>query len=125
MYTFMKLQSFMLSDTLYVVLDMPLVNQSLQFNLYGRHNIPLVNPVLKKSFKYSIQEEYLANRSDLQYISFPLSADIMAFKSQRQFCHIKSPLYRADTSKSCSYTIFQNNKARIKCLYIIYNKPDT
>ena len=67
----------MLSDTLHVVLHILLVDKSLQFNIYRRHNIPLVHPVLKKSFKYSIQEEYLATRSDLQYISFPLSADIM------------------------------------------------
>ena len=42
MYKFMKLQSFMLSDTLYYVLHIPLVAKSLQFNLYRIHNIPLV-----------------------------------------------------------------------------------
>ena len=59
MYKFMKLQSFMFSDTLYVVLHIPLVNKSLQFNLYRIHNIPVVHPVLNKSLKYSIQEKYL------------------------------------------------------------------
>ena len=92
MHKFMKLQSFMLSDTLYVVLLVPLVDRSLQFNLYRIHKIHLVHPVLKKSFKYSIWEEYLAIRSDSQYISFPLSADIMAWEvSNGQFCHISSP----------------------------------
>ena len=67
----MKLQSYMLSETLYVVLHIPLVNKWLQFNLYRIYNISLVHPVLKKSFKYFIQEENLAIRSDLQYISFP------------------------------------------------------
>ena len=84
----------MLSDTLYVMLHISLVNKSLQFNVYRIHNIPLVYPILKKKFKYYIQEEYLAIRSDSQYISFPLGADIMAREvSNGQFCYINSPLY--------------------------------
>ena len=92
MYKFMKLQSSMLSDTLYVMLLKPLVDKSLQLNLYRIHNIPFVNPVLKKPFKYSTQEEYLAIRSDSQYISLPQSANIMACQvSNGQFCPINSP----------------------------------
>ena len=112
--------------TLYVVLHIPLVNRSLQFNLYRIHNIPLVHLVLKKSFnKNSIQEEYLAVGSDLQYISFSLSADIMACQvSNEQLCWINYPLYAADTSKSCSYTLFLNDKVRINsvCILSIINQ---
>ena len=68
----------MLSDTLYGVLHVPLVDKSSQFHPLRIHNIPLVHPTLQKSFQYTIQEEYLAIRSDGQYISFPVSIDIMA-----------------------------------------------
>ena len=57
LYKFIKLQSFMLSDTLYAVLHIPLVDKSLQFCLFRIHNIPLVHPTLHKSFQYTIQEE--------------------------------------------------------------------
>ena len=91
-YKLMKLQSFMMSDTLYVVLHFPLVDKSLWFHLLRIHIIPLVHPVLKTSFRYSIQENCLAIRLDKQYISFPLSTDIMACQvSYGQFCHINSP----------------------------------
>ena len=83
---------------LYIV---PIVETSLQCSLYRIHNIPLAHPVLKKS---NNQEEYLAIRSESQYISF---------------CHITSPLYMADTSKSCSYTLFPNDKTRINCVCIL------
>ena len=66
MYNFMKLQSFMISDTLYGILHIPLVEKSLQFHLFRIHNIPLVHCVLKKLFRYSIQEEV-----GKQYISLP------------------------------------------------------
>ena len=56
----------------------------------------------------------------MQYISFPLSADTMACQiSNGQFCHINSLLYTADTSKSCSYALFLNDKASINCVCIL------
>ena len=110
----------MMSDTLYVILHIPLVDKSLQFHLFRIHNIPLVHPVLKKSFRYSIQEEYLTIRLDTQYILFPLSMDIMACQvSNGQFCHINSPLYAVDTSNSCSYALFLQNKDKINKFCIL------
>ena len=96
----------MMSETLYVIIHIPLVDKSLQFNLYRIHNIPLVHAILKKSFRYSIQEKYLAIRSDAQYILFPLSTDRTTCQvSNGQFCHINSPLYTADTSSSHGYAL--------------------
>ena len=119
-YKFMKLWSFMLSDTLYVVLHIPLVDKLLQFNIFRIHNILLVHPALKKLFKYSIQKDYLAITSDSQDISFPLSANIMACQVWNgQFCDINSSLYMVDTSQSCSYTLFLINKAEISSVCIL------
>ena len=121
MYKFMKHWLFMMSDTLYVILHIPLGEKSLKFNLYRIYIIPLIHPILKKSFRYLIQEEYLAIRSYTQYISFPLSTDIMACQvSNGQFCHINSPLYTADTSNSCSYALFLQNKDKINKFCILW-----
>ena len=91
MYKFMRLQSFIISDTLYAVIYIPPVDRSLQFHLFQIHNIPLVLPTLQKSFQYTIHQENLAIRSDRQYISFPLSTDIMACQvSNGDFCHINT-----------------------------------
>ena len=68
MYKFMKFQSFMMSDTLYILLHFQrLINHC---SLISIEYISLVHLILKKSFRYSVQEEYLAIRSDAQYISF-------------------------------------------------------
>ena len=66
MYNFMKFQSFMLLDTLYAVLHIPLVDKSLQFHLFRIYNIPLVHTTCQKSFQYTVKEEYLGIRSDRQ-----------------------------------------------------------
>ena len=109
-----------MSDILYIVLYIPLVDKSLQFNLYRIHNIPFVHLILKNSFRYSIQEEYLAIRSDTQYISFPLSADIMVCQvSNGQFFHIDSPQNAAHTSIPCNYALFLQNKDRRNKFWIL------
>ena len=125
MYKFVTLQSFMMSNTLYVVLHIPLLDKSIQFHLFRILNIPLSHPNLKKSFRYSIQKEYLAIRSDKQYISFPLNMDIMTCQvSNGQFCHFNSPIYAADTSNSCSYILFYQDKNKINkfCILSVTNQ---
>ena len=57
MHKLMKLQSFMMLN---IALHITLVDKSLQFHLFRIHNIPWLYPIIKKSFRYSIQEEYLA-----------------------------------------------------------------
>ena len=99
----------MMSDTLYVILYIPLVDKSLQFHQFRIQNIPLVHPILQKSFRYSIQTEYFAIRSDEQYISFPLSTDIMACQVAN-FITLTPPLYAGDTSNSCNYAHFLLNR---------------
>ena len=125
MYKFIKLQSFKISSTLYAVLHIPLVDKSLQSHLFRIQNIPLVHLTLEKSFQYNMQEEYLAIKADKKYISFPLSAGIMVWQgSNGHFCHINTPLYTADTSKVCSYTLFFQNTMRtnIFCTLSIFNQ---
>ena len=125
MYKFMKLWSFMMSDTLYAVLHIPLINKSLQFHLFRIHNIWLVHPTLQQSFQYTIQEEYLAISLDGQYISFPLSTDIMTCQvsNGHLFC-INTLLSTADTSKSCSYALFLQNRNEINtfCTLSVINQ---
>ena len=85
----------------------------------------LVHAILEKSFKYCIQEEYLAIRSDLQYISFPLSIDIMTCHiSNGQFYPINSPLYAADTSNASSYALFLKDGVKINdfCILSVINQ---
>ena len=56
MYKYIKLQSFMMSNTFNVVLHIPLVDKSLQFNLFRMHIIPLVHPILKNHLGIQFRE---------------------------------------------------------------------
>ena len=114
MYKFMKLRLFMMSDTLYVILYIPLVDKSLQCNLYRIHIIPLGQPLLKNHLNI----QYRKNTSQLDQMCnifhFLVISDILSCQvSNGQFCCINSLLYSVDTSSSCNYALFLQNKDRI------------
>ena len=51
---FLKIPSFVLMHTLFVILTIPIVDKSLTFYLYKIHNLPLLHPILQKSFQCEI-----------------------------------------------------------------------
>ena len=53
-YKIPKIQALVLTDTLFVIVPIPLVDKSLNFHSYRICNIPLFHPILKKSFQYEI-----------------------------------------------------------------------
>ena len=70
-YKFLKIQAFELTDTLFVILTIPFIDQSLTFCLYKIYNLPLLHPILKKSFQYEIFHKYFAIKPDMWYITLP------------------------------------------------------
>ena len=54
-YKFLKIQAFVITDTLFVNWTILLVGRSLTFHLYGIHNLPLLCPTLQKIFQFEIE----------------------------------------------------------------------
>ena len=112
---FMKLQSLHVVRHLVCCVAYPLGQQIATISPLQDTQHTLSPPSPKESFKNSIQEKYLAVRSDSQYVSFPQNANIIACQvSNGQFCHINYPLYVANTSKLCSHAFFLKDKVKNK-----------
>ena len=50
----------MLEDCLMLILTVPLVDQSLQMNLYKIYNLPMLHPILHVHVQYELESSYLA-----------------------------------------------------------------
>ena len=59
-YQFLKINAFVQSDMLIVVLILPLIDRDLEFDLFKVHGLPLLHPELKKVFSYEISNPYIA-----------------------------------------------------------------
>ena len=74
-YKFHRIQVF-LTNTMFIILAIPIVDESLTFQLPWLHNLLFHHPTLKKSFHFNIPHRYLAFTSDVDYINVPEDNDI-------------------------------------------------
>ena len=66
-----KLTPIILQDYLMLILTIPLVDQSLQMDLYKVYNLPVLHPALDMHAQYEIEGTYLASLMEGILISLP------------------------------------------------------
>ena len=66
----------MMEGFLIVILSIPLVDKSLQMDLYKVYNLPVLHPELKVQFSYILEGEYLAISTSHTYAAIPTSHKI-------------------------------------------------
>ena len=89
-YKFLKIQAFVLSKTLFGIIVISIVDNTLQFQLHRLHNLSFLHLNLQKSCQYDLHHKYLAVRINVQYISFPRDDGIVScLISFGPFCNIK------------------------------------
>ena len=71
-----KLTFIVLQDYLMLILTVPLIDQSLQMNLYKVYNLPMLHPKLNVHAQYEIEGTYLATLMEGMFISLPYAIDI-------------------------------------------------
>ena len=73
-----KLTPIVLQDYLMLILTFPLVDQSLQMNLYKVHNLPMLHPTLNVHVQYELEGTYLVTMMEGMFISLPTALDVMS-----------------------------------------------
>ena len=66
-----KLTPIVLQDYLMLILTVPLVDQSLQMNLYKVHNLPVLHPTLNVHAQYELEGAYLTTLMEGMFVSLP------------------------------------------------------
>ena len=59
-YSIMRVSPIIMDDFLLLILTVPLVDQSLQMDLYKVHNLPALHHKLNIQFTYQLEGKYLA-----------------------------------------------------------------
>ena len=72
----MQVSPIVIKGFLIVILSIPLVDKSLQMDLYEVHNLPTLHPELKVQFSYVLEREYLAISMSHMYAAVPTSHEI-------------------------------------------------
>ena len=114
-YVNIKLTPIILQGYLMLILTVPLIDQSLQINIYKIYNLPMLHPVLKMHVKYEIEGTYLATLMEGMYISLPSGIDIkLCLMMTGHLCMFDQALYPVERIKWCIYALFINDYVRIR-----------
>ena len=114
-YRTVKLTPIVLQDYLMLILTVPLVDQSLQMNLYKVHNLPMLHPTLNVHAQYELEGTYFVTMMESMFISLPTALDVkLCLVTNGHLCMFDQALYPVECTNWCIYALFINDKDRIK-----------
>ena len=117
-YGTVKLTPIVLQDYLMLILTVPLVDQSLQMNLYKVYNLPMLHPTLNVHAQYELEGTYFATMMESMFISLPITLVVkLCLVTNGHLCMFDQPLYLVECTNWCIYAVFINDKDRIKRLF--------
>ena len=124
-YGTVKLTPIVLQDYLMLILTVPLVDQSLQMNLYKVHNLPMLHPTLNVHVQYELEGTYFTTLMEGMFISLPTALDVkLCLVTNGHLCMFDQALYPVEHTNWCIYALFINNKDSIRrdCFLKILNQ---
>ena len=86
-YNIIKITPIVLEDYLMVILTIPLIDVSLDMNLYKVHNLPMIHPDTGIQAEYVLEGQYLATLMNGMYVTIPQETDMKLCKMS--FVHIE------------------------------------
>ena len=114
-YGTVKLTPIVLQDYLMLILTVPLVDQSLQINLYKVHNLPMLHPTLNVHVQYELEGAYLVTMMEGMFISLPTALDVkLCLITNGHLSMFYQAIYPMEHTNWCIYALFVNDGKQIK-----------
>ena len=120
-YNIIKVTPIAMDDYLMVILTIPLIDLSLDVNLYKVYNLPMLHPKLQIQVEYQLEGTYFATHMHGMYATIPKESDIkLCMMSQGHLCMFNEPLYPVEKIEWCLYALFMNDlpKIDLNCKFI-------
>ena len=113
-YNIIKVTPIVMDDYLMVILTIPLIDSSLDVNLYKVYNLPMLHPKLQIQVEYQLEGTYFATHMHGKYATIPKESDTkLCMMSQGHLCMFDKPLYPVDKIEWCLYALFMNDLSKI------------
>ena len=114
-YEVMKVTPVIVEDVLTMLLTIPLIDKSLEMNIYKVHNLPALQVKLGVAAEYVLEGDYLAVDQHGLYVALPDEKEMqICLTSQGGLCVINQALHPVETVEWCVYALFIQDEKRIK-----------
>ena len=114
-YEVMKITPVVVEDVLSMLLTIPLIDKSLQMNVYKVHNLPALQAKLGVAAEYILEGDFLAVDQHGLYVALPDAREMqICLTSQGGLCVMNQALHPVETVEWCVYALFIQDEERIK-----------
>ena len=114
-YEVMRITPVVVEDVLSMLLTIPLIDKSLQMNVYRVHNLPALQVKLGVAAEYVLEGDFLAVDQHGLYVALPDAREMqIGLTSQGGLCVMNQALHPVETVEWCVYALFIQDEERIK-----------
>ena len=114
-YEVMKVTPVIVEDVLTMLLTIPLVDKSLEMNIYRVHNLPALQVKLGVAAEYILEGDYIAVDQHGLYVALPDEKEMqICLTSQGGLCVMNQALHPVENVDWCVYALFIQDEDRIK-----------
>jgi hypothetical protein len=125
-YRIMRIIPTIVQDHLVVALQIPLADISTRLNLYRVHNLPLLHPELRTSFRYKLEGKFLAVLTDESFYMIPSEEQVVLCQSTHgAWCKIAEPMYSLPHVPTCITALYQKDDEMINEHCKVSHAPQT
>ena len=119
-YKVMKITPVVIDKLLVILLTIPIIDSTLELNIYRAHNLPAIPPGHKIATKYLLEGDYFTIGKHGVYAALPSERSIqVCLESDLAICMMQQALYLMMHITWCIYALFVEDEARVQrdCKY--------
>ena len=117
-----KVVLVVIDKLLVILMTIPVLDKTLELNIYQVHNLPAVPPGQEVEATYQLESEYFAIGKHRIYVTLPTEQSVrICLQSELAICILGQALYPAKHVTWCVYALFIDNEKHIRrdCKYSV------
>ena len=121
-YGVIKVTPIVMDKMLVILMTIPVLDKSLELNIYQVHNLPAIPPGQEIAALYQLESRYFAIGKHVMYVTLPTEQSVrVCLQTELAICILEQALYPVKHITWCVYALFIDDEPRIKrdCKYTV------
>ena len=121
-YSVIKITPIVMDKMLVILMTIPVLDKSLELNIYQVHNLPAIPPGQEVAALYQLESRYFAIGKHGMYVTLPTEQSVrICLQTELAICILEQALYPVKHITWCVYALFIDDEERIKrdCKYTV------
>ena len=121
-YGVIRVTPIVMDKMLVVLMTIPLLDKTLELNIYQVHNLPAIPPGQEVESLYQLESKYFAIGKHGLYVTLPTEQSVrICLQTELAICVLEQALYPVEHITWCVYALFIDDEHRIKrdCRYTV------